>query len=421
MRNFDSRFRGFQSSELGTIIKSKRKFGFEIELVNNHSDEITQLEANTPESFGFVTDGSIEGNRNDAGVEIISPILAGLSGENITRELFTKIQKYSFRVNRSCGLHIHLDGSGFKNDRRVRVCKVKEIDKDLSSMVRAHDSAFIVRKDIVDLLLSNSNYSIEQLGRILLDAREVSPTKTVHMSDIIDSYMPDIYTHYSQIINNGNTYELTFYDFADPLQLDKDNYEFQISDLLPAEDDLLFIVKKDSPLLRVKTLLYLFSVYNDIFMSMLPESRRTNVFCQGLTSSFAPNQIEGIRTYTELENSWYKTNTAYESNQSKGTHYDNSRYYNINLHPLFSNGSTIEIRSHSGTMRANKVLLWASFHQTILDNIVSGDITIDDMRSATLLYNLDEKIDHFLHVVKPSASLQKYMLQRIAHFTNNNK
>jgi len=343
-----------------------------------------------------------------------------LSGENVTHTLFTDIKKGNFKVNRSCGLHVHLDGAGFRNDRKVKVLPLEDLTDDLSSIIRTSDSVFIVKRALVDELIRHSRYSSEEIGRLLLDAREVSPTETIHLSDIANYSMPDIYTRSSQWKQNGDTYGLTYYDYTEPIEIN-DGAELSISDLLPQKEDVLFIIKKDLPLLRVKTLLYLFSVYNDIFMSMLPESRRTNVFCQGLTSSFAPNQIETIRTYTELENSWYKTNTAYESDQSKGTHYDNSRYYNVNLHPLFSNGTSIEIRSHSGTMRANKVLLWASFHQTLLDNIVSGTITIDKMRPATLLFNLNEKIDHFLRVVKPSASLQKYMLQRIAHFTNNNK
>jgi len=421
MRRFNPNYQGFQSSEEGKIIKSKRKFGFEAELVNEDEEEIENLAENTHSSFGFVSDSSIEGDSDDSAVEIVSPVLSGLAGESITKILFNSIKNKGFRVNKSCGLHIHLDGLGFKNDRRIFAGRISDLDCAITQKVKSSDTVFVINESLFIELRSRSMVKVDSMIRMLATAARTSLSTRVVCSNFLDDSTPDILVRRSTITQNGARIRVDYYDYYNKTELVREKHEYDPKEFEPTQDDILCTLKRDKGFYRVKTLLYFYSVYNDVFMALLPSSRRGNVFCLGLDVSFAPNQIENMTSYEDIENNWYRTTNIRDTNSNKDQHYNDSRYYNLNLHPLFSNGSTIEIRSHPATMSAAKVLYWVALHQTILDKIVSGDITIDKMRPATVLHQLDDKLGHFMAIVDPEPRIGAYINKRIGHFNNKNK
>lgn len=101
-----------------------------------------------------------------------------------------------------------------------------------------------------------------------------------------------------------------------------------------------------------------------IILTFLPESRRSNSFCMPFSSKICPVSSKPL-TLKKLEELWYKTTDAKAIKTYKGFKHG-SRYYGVNLHSLLANGH-IEIRYHSGTLNATKMLYWIQLHQAILD------------------------------------------------------
>ena len=93
------------------IIKSSRIFSAEVECyypnIETHNETLARIA--TP--FGASFDGSLD----NKGIEFQTPRLAGTIGEKAMRNFLKELQESSYYVNAKCGLHIHLDGNGYKN------------------------------------------------------------------------------------------------------------------------------------------------------------------------------------------------------------------------------------------------------------------------------------------------------------------
>ena len=61
-------------------------------------------------------------------------------------------------------------------------------------------------------------------------------------------------------------------------------------------------------------------------------------------------------------------------NRRKNYKKDDSRYRGINMHTLLS-ANHLEVRYHSGTVNAKKVLEWANLHTAIADILTNGRYT----------------------------------------------
>lgn len=56
--------------------------------------------------FKFVTDGSVQGY--DDPIECVSPVLSGVNGKNALKAACATLNEAGARVNRTCGLHVHI-------------------------------------------------------------------------------------------------------------------------------------------------------------------------------------------------------------------------------------------------------------------------------------------------------------------------
>lgn len=421
MRHFDPDSTEFQTELAGSIIKSPRKFGIEVEMVSNGTDVIEELSRSISKSFGVDNDGSIEAGRGKRGIEIVSPIISGIGGENCVKDLFARINGLKFSVNATCGLHVHLDGAGFINGADVSIRTLSEANHALLNTTTRRDHLFVVNHKLFDEIRKAGDMGNDELAQTLLDEFLSTGRKNLFLSKTLGIKVPEIRLRSAIITIGKNNLNLDYYDYSDFVDLTKDNMVISLESLSPKPDDYLCVVKEDGALENTKTLLYIYSVFNDVFMSMLPKSRRNNIYCQNLALSFSANQIEGIRSYTELEAMWYKTRDMMETEGRKGNHYDDSRYYGVNLHTLFSKYGTVEIRSHSATLEPNKVLFWVALHQDILDKIVNREISIEQLRYGAHLDSLAEKTDFLINALHLRTSLRKYVQKRIAYFSSNIK
>lgn len=398
----------FQSKTQGKIIRSLRKFGIEVEMYNETTSHILKFASQISNLFGLEHDGSLDTPGH--AVEVVSPILRGEAGENAVRDLFDNINEYDFKINSSCGFHVHLDGSDFSNKSKTYECSVGEITEEVVKKIKNGTQVVVVKdklikslrggeypqyndNELVEILLSESsrgdNYLFlsKALGYSVLDARKTESRISIGDTDII----------------------VTLFTAED-----------ENRDVAP--EDRVFIIDGNNNLSNILTLLYLHTVYGDVFSSMLPKSRRQgNMYCQKLSTIFSPTQIENITSFTELERAWYGVSTSRDVGGHKSNKYDDSRYFSVNLHSLFSKYGTVEFRSHSPTLNSQKALYWIALNQKIMDNIADGRVTISSLRGAVSIFELDDKVDFMLGALDLGATLNEYVKSRIDYFSGNKK
>lgn len=115
------------SKKAFTFTTFNRKFGIEIEA---HGVNPVQLAAalrnagiecrtegynhNARNHWKTVSDGSVQGT--DA-FELVSPILEGLEGLEQVKTVCRVLSQLRAKINKTCGLHIHFDASGFGIDQ----------------------------------------------------------------------------------------------------------------------------------------------------------------------------------------------------------------------------------------------------------------------------------------------------------------
>lgn len=104
-----------QSQTSGKYIKHPILFGVELEVISD-DDDIDGL----PETCGQTDDSSITPDDSDYeyGIEIVTPILGGLAGENYIEDICEALDNNGARVNSTCGYHLHLDLSKQKEQAR---------------------------------------------------------------------------------------------------------------------------------------------------------------------------------------------------------------------------------------------------------------------------------------------------------------
>lgn len=416
LRSFDRSCSEFQSKTKGDIIKSKRKFGIELEMLNTDVSEANKFAYEIPESFGLDHDGSIRGE--GIGIELVSPILSGSAGENAIREVLERVRSRGFFSNTSCGLHVHLDAPDFKNTSKIDIGTIA-LPPDITSYDSTKQVLFLVKKDVMEELRQVAGVEKGEVAQLLFE-EALSGGNKIFLSKTLDNPVkPILIKNISWEVDDMSINSNLFTELKSPNEMEKKYGSIfrDRSNLIPEPDDYVVLMEPKSNLRNVKTLLYFYTVFGDVISAMLPSSRRErNMYCQSLTASFAPNQIEDITSYSELESAWYKTKTLYDTRSKKGQRYDDSRYYGVNLHSLFAKYGTVEIRMHGATFSHYKVLYWVAFHQLILDRIAKGDISIERMRGSALLYGVDSKLRSMLELLDPSDELKNYIIKRINYF-----
>lgn len=124
----------------------------------------------------------------------------------------------------------------------------------------------------------------------------------------------------------------------------------------------LFKLQANQQLQAIKNIWTAYLAYEDVFISLLPESRRSNNhYCSGLKTEYSVDEILRAQNFQELEQLWYRRTSISDVTAAKGQHRHPTRYRGINLHPFFSDGH-LEIRYHSGTINPRKILEWVNLH-----------------------------------------------------------
>lgn len=451
------------------MITSKRTFGVEMECSAGNSGNVSKLRKKLGLAWRFDDDGSIR-DIVPFPTEVVSPILRGTNGEKKLREACIAMKDLGFDADHlACGMHVHLGAEDYRQrDIDVVLTQeqydlfVKNTDnvKDIKQAVYVNDD-FVVNyyclkrnpltkryRDIVSMWGFNSN------GRIHYDSRGsyygVTIDETVGgrklkvlgflPQDVVDGIKEEksrandlkkkILEKEEQII------QLSQGDFSEHLRLRQEldilylQYSSSRGDSSKQKKELDLVKKgKGRYVLRVVDrersdrlirLLMFYLVFDDVFLSMLPCSRRDgNSYCMPLSTSFTRDEVLSCRSQEDFEKLWYKDKDEERIRYHKRDHYDNSRYHNVNFHSLFNRHGTVEIRSHGATINPNKILLWTALHQHILDAVSDG-VSIDDLSGVPQDVCIEKLCYRMFDIINLPDYLRKYVM-RLSSFYSDAK
>lgn len=158
-------------------------------------------------------------------------------------------------------------------------------------------------------------------------------------------------------------------------------------------------------------------IFEDVIFSFLPFSRRLNRFCRPMRDYFKVSEIELIQTMFDAEKLWYKQQDAEHIRSEKQQHHHASRYFGVNLHSLFANNH-LELRHHSATLNAKKVLQWANLHALIMDAAQQGQFTQEFLANAQATTGIKDKTIMLFDAIKLGKQQRQYFYQRQAKFSD---
>lgn len=98
-----------QSIKRGTYLSHDIPFSAEIECYGKSKEDVIEVSSIIHKDIGLCHDGSLTSGLGFP-IEIQTPILKGKKGEICIAELCTTLINKGFKVDKTCGLHIHLDG-----------------------------------------------------------------------------------------------------------------------------------------------------------------------------------------------------------------------------------------------------------------------------------------------------------------------
>lgn len=119
----------------------------------------------------------------------------------------------------------------------------------------------------------------------------------------------------------------------------------------------------------IQRLMFVATIFDDVIMSFLPKSRRENRYCKPLSSYINLDRLLKAKTKIDLDRIWYKGYYDSSIKDEKTRKYSDTRYYGFNFHCYLSKYKHLEIRHHTGTINAEKILHWANLHTLILDAV----------------------------------------------------
>lgn len=331
------------------IITSDRKFGVEIEFSCQSREHLRKVYSALP----IVSDGSL--NSVPFSAEYVSPVLCGRSGEkNIMHACEVLKKNTAHGDDPHMSVHIHLDGRN--NDDTIISSSTPPTT--VGSRVTAFSNKLVrlYTADTLNQLIKNP---------FLLQTQNVS-TKTF----------------------NGIMY-------------------VSLGELqeAPTKFFTYYWKDEDSRFVWLRNVLYFYTLYSNVMENMVSNSRKFgNMYCIPLASSYDVGDIAKCTNMSELKLLWYKGRT------DTNNHYDDSRYHSVNLHAFWNRHGTVEIRSHGGTIDANKILLWVKLHQKIVDKLET--LTLDDLRTETT-----DQLASFIEFVEEPV-LQAYVKRLLGFYSD---
>lgn len=191
-----------------------------------------------------------------------------------------------------------------------------------------------------------------------------------------------------------------------------------------SRDEIVLAVKKasvkncESAVERLKRVAAFYTVFDDVIAATLPLERRENDYTRRVNLQLSLTDISNVQSLLNFFILWTKTFSLSAFRQSINEARHESRYHGINFHALLKHG-TIEIRYHSGTIEATKILHWTALHQRILDlsaDLDNARFNLDRLEKANMVVNIEQKANLFFKKLGLEAATERYFRARIKEF-----
>lgn len=186
--------------------------------------------------------------------------------------------------------------------------------------------------------------------------------------------------------------------------------------------------KENGELPTEKQIHRIFNTYfavEELFYYMLPQSRMRNTYCLPLHSSekHDAEKIRKSKMKTCKEKYfmplWYDMSPEDANDRNLNSRanykYDSTRYYGCNIHSIYHRG-TLELRYHSGTFSAKKIIYWVHIHEKIIDYCLSDNFKIQSVYAVMRGKGVGDQVEKLCKLVSIKDDVKSYMLERIKKF-----
>jgi hypothetical protein len=420
--------------EQGTIIKSDRQFGLEFEVNLDLAGQHT-LRDLVARDFNLVHDGSV-----NAGIEVVSPILCGKTGEDKIKAMCSSLQKVKAGADDSCGLHVHIDAADyFENTRidlttlsvigKIRDCRIYVLDATLQKTMREDNYGLweaVYSNGSLDQFTVNEFLDYMQSGKSVANLPVVWADDGKVAETFIQFYTP-IGSRGARIKNNDSIKteaDIKKYH-GEPSLVTFGYSKFVVIDRETSNNLYCVCVPKSyskgdkDRLDRIKRVASFYIAFDDVLAAMLPCDRRDNDFAIRASTRMSIRDVSVCASILDFFNAWTKTKDLRGFRLSMGEQRHESRYYGINFRALLKHG-TIEIRYHAGTTDADKALHWTALHQRIVD--IAADLkdprfNLDRLEKADMVIEIDRKADLFFAKLNLPSDTETYLRKRISEYS----
>lgn len=395
------------------VNKDHRAYSCEIECYYKKYNELETVASEIHKSIGISDDGSL----GEYGKEFQTPKLSGTKGDKVLKDLCKTLNKNNCYVDRTCGLHIHLDTSDMACDTTPRLTKY---EKDMligleNSNLNVKDflrgfGGYIIWKRIVELILERKPQTkyFEEIIAQLKEWRDITSIET--LNDIAKEINFEDGTSIMWDTTRTNplyTLETDVRTLHRPVTIASMIIQEEFNDSYQVCGGSSDYEK----FRKIKNIMLFYIAFEPVIYSYLPMSRRTNRYCMPISSFFHEKEIENCNNYKDLEKIWYREIDHETIEERKANKYDDTRYCGVNMHSLFSNNH-IEIRFHSGTIDYKKIKMWADLHIAILDAISQNKINSDKLRTIKYTLDLSQKQDEMFKMINLPKNIQDYFKAR---------
>ncbi len=411
-------------------IKSKRTFGVELEIFGGDLGSISSYAVENGHSYGH--DGSIKNphGNNEGCIEVQTKVLSGTKGVKSLTDLMLASKKHGFKINGTCGTHVHLGGEDFFDKTKFRLgglIDIKNVNqtniiferKLLSSMIESYGSF----DRVVSYIIGDISY---QLGKPYTSEYRMATGKFSRFCVVPVTYFKELYylvIRDSTLTKMGTSQKeiweqqsITITDKAGKLNI--------------FPKDVVVVYKEETDKFKkLKKLFYFYTIFNNVLFSMLPKERRSNNFCKKLSSTYSIKDIQKCNSQGELEKVWYQKetfgeverdkNSSLQGNSSDSRNRDSSvRSHSINFHSLYYKHRTVEIRMHHGTLNPESLLLWIELHQRILDAVSNNEVS--DQHISACARGYDDVYDGGILLIEAlnlqGTNLEQFIKHRIKKY-----
>lgn len=170
---------------------------------------------------------------------------------------------------------------------------------------------------------------------------------------------------------------------------------------------------------KVQSLMLFYLLFEDVVQSFLPRSRRNNEYCIPIRDRYNFSEISRISNKINFEKIWYRELTRREVDRCKTSRHE-TRYMGINMHSLLAD-QHLEVRYHSGTINARKILEWVNLHCKIMDFVVKNSLDKNTMRDIRTVTDIKEKTEILFDLIDLHSSSREYLMNRQVKFAERSR